>query len=114
MKDICTHNTLNDNPPDLTNWKITALLDDIIMVAYADSNEDGHIKRGSIYINPETSRATWRVGKVLLKGPDVPEFINEGDYVQFPNDRGIVSTINNGDQVVFLNADRIFGVVQPV
>jgi len=98
------------------DWKITGLMGDIIQIEYADVVHDGlrgeMIDRGGILVNTATTRYTWRVGVVKLAGPLV-RFTKVGDYVMFPSDKGIPLTKFNGVDYIFLNEERIFGIVTP-
>lgn len=98
---------------ELNGWKLTKVLDDILMVQYVDINEDGtEIKRGNIWLPINAVNHTWRVGKVLLAGPNC-RTVKEGNHIVFPNDKGIqVSNLNNLKNIVFLNEARIFGVCE--
>jgi co-chaperonin GroES (HSP10) len=54
----------------------------------------------------------WRVGKVILAGPNC-KTVKEGDYIVFPNDKGIqAANINDLKNIVFLSENRIFGVCE--
>jgi hypothetical protein len=99
---------------ELDGWKLTNVLDDILMVQYADINEEGDlVKRGSMWLPINAVNHVWRVGKVLLAGPNC-KTVKEGDYIVFPNDRGIqVSNLNGLKHIVFLNEARIFGICTP-
>jgi co-chaperonin GroES (HSP10) len=98
---------------NLQDWKLTKVLDNILFVQYVDASEDGkEIKRNGIFVPIDVVNFTWRVGRVILAGPDC-RTVKEGDYVVFPNDKGIqVANLNDHKNVVFLNEDRIFGVVE--
>ena len=98
---------------NLDGWKLTKVLDDILMCQYIDVSEDGtEVKRGSIYVPINAVNFTWRLAKVVLAGPDC-KTVKEGDVVVFPNDKGIqVANMNDLKHVVFLNESRIFGVCQ--
>lgn len=98
---------------NLDGWKLTKVLDDILMCQYIDVSEDGtEVKRGSIYVPVNAVNFTWRLAKVILAGPDC-KTVKEGDIVVFPNDKGIqVANMNNLKHVVFLNETRIFGVCE--
>ena len=99
---------------ELDGWKLSKVLDDILMVQYADINEEGtEVKRGSIWLPINAVNHVWRIGKVLLAGPNV-KTVKEGDFIVFPNDKGIqVSSLNGLKHIVFLNEARIFGICEP-
>jgi hypothetical protein len=98
---------------NLTGWKLTSVLDDILMCQYVDINEDGTmVKRGEIWLPINAVNQAWRVAKVLLAGPAAK--IKVGQCVIFPSTFGMKATnINNLKHIVFLNEDRIFGVAEP-
>ena len=97
---------------NMSGWKLTQVLDDILMCQFADINEDGTmIKRGDIWVPINAVNQAWRVAKVLLAGPRAK--VKTGQYVIFPSTYGLkASNINNLKHVVFLNEDRIFGVAE--
>lgn len=97
---------------NLGGWKLTQVLDDILMCQYADINEDGSmIKRGDLWVPINAVHQAWRVAKVLLAGPAAK--VRPGQYVIFPSTYGLrASNINNLQHIVFLNEDRIFGVAE--
>lgn len=94
------------------DYEVTALFDDIIMLSPVDCNGEGYIKRGSIFVDPAITYNAWRVGKVLMKGPKVADYIAIGDLVQYPNDRGIPGVKYKGQVVHYINEDRLFGKVK--
>jgi len=96
---------------NLDGWKLTKVLDDILMCRYIDVSEDGtEIKRGSIYLPINAVNFTWRLAEVILAGPAC-KTVKEGDIVVFPNDKGIqVANMNDMKHIVFLNESRIFGI----
>lgn len=102
------------NDFELEDWHLEKVLDNILMVQYADVNEEGtEVKRGSIWVPLGAVQHTWRIGKVILNGPDC-KTVKEGDFIVFPNDRGLqVANLNGLKNIVFLNEDRIFGVCTP-
>jgi hypothetical protein len=99
---------------NLDGWQLSKVLDDILMCQYADINEDGtQVKRGSIWVPLDVTTMAWRLAKVILAGPDC-KTVKEGDYVIFPNDKGIqVANLNGLKHIVFLNEARIFGIAEP-
>ena len=96
---------------ELDGWELTSVLDDILMVQFVDINEDGDmVKRGSMWVPINAVNHVWRIGRVLLAGPNCKS-VKEGDHIVFPNDRGIqVSNLNGLKNIVFLNEARIFGI----
>lgn len=98
---------------NLTGWKLTNVLDDILMCQFVDINEDGtQVLRGGIWLPINSVQHAWRVAKVLLAGPRAR--VKVGQHVIFPSTFGLkASNINNIRHIVFLNEDRIFGVCEP-
>jgi len=98
---------------NMAGWKLTSVLDDILMCQFVDINEDGTmVKRGDIWVPINAVLQAWRVAKVLLAGPAAK--VKPGQYVIFPSTFGLkASNINNLRHVVFLNEDRVFGVAEP-
>ena len=99
---------------ELDDWNLDEVLDDILMVQFVDVSEDGtQLKRGSIYIPVNVVNFAWRVGKVILAGPNVKQ-ATVGKSVVFPNDKGLkVDNLNGLKNIVFLNESRIFGICSP-
>jgi hypothetical protein len=99
------------NEFELEDWTLDSVLDNILMVQYADINEEGtEIKRGSIWIPVGAVQHTWRIARVIKAGPEC-KVVKEGNYIVFPNDRGLqVANLNGLKNIAFLNEDRIFGV----
>lgn len=96
---------------NLTGWELTDLLDDVLLVEFADEDIGGKgVIRGGIILPTEMTQKVWRIGKVLLAGPKAS--IKKGQYVMFPNDKGLqANNVNGKKKVVFLNQQRVFGVV---
>jgi hypothetical protein len=118
-----SHIDLSDRslPTDfgLDDYVFSDLLDDVILVEYADLVLDevagDYILRGGIAIPVNQIHNAWRKGKVILAGPQV-RWIKVGDIVVFPNNMGIPISnlevenhgkIKNG---LFLNEQRVFGI----
>lgn len=99
---------------ELDDWNLTKVMDDLLMVQYVDISEDGtEVNRNGIWLPINAVNHVWRIGKVILAGPNC-KTVKEGDNVIFPNDKGIqVASINNIKHIVFLNEARIFGVCEP-
>lgn len=104
---------------NLFGYELTNVLDDIILVKYVDCNDDGtEILKNGVWVPVNVSTYTWRIGEVLLAGPNC-SLVKQGDYVTFPNDKGIsVGNLEVEGQgkirnSCFLNEDRIFGVCKP-
>lgn len=105
----------------LRGYSLSKVMDDIILVKYTDfGDENGStIMRNGIAIPLSTVTQAWRIGKVILKGSKV-SIVNIGDHICFPNNMGvqvsniIVDIYGKLDKGVFLNEQRIFGVVKPI
>ena len=100
-------------------YDLLNLLDDIILVEFADDGgTDNTIVRNGILVPVNADTNAWRIGKVLLAGINC-KLVKVGDYVCFPNNMGIpisnIDVINVGTlrMGIFLNEQRIFGVVKP-
>lgn len=99
-----------------TGYNLKKLLDDILLVKFVDETEDGaSIIRNGIVVPLNTDTRAWRIGEVILAGPNI-KYTQIGDYVCFPNNLGIpianldvdgYGTLKKG---VFLNEQRIFGI----
>ena len=98
----------------LTDYDLTFLFDDILLIEYVDLSEmvpDGQ----GILIPTNQITMAWRKSRVILAGPDA-KFAKEGDIVLFPNNMGVtisgVSVPGKGsvDKGIFLNEERMFGI----
>lgn len=102
------------NCPLPEDFEITELLGDVIQIVYADTAEDGKslIRNGIVLPAEVVDNKAWRVGKVLLTGPNTKQ-VKAGHYVIFPGDKGIKGLQKNGKLNIFLNEERIFGICSP-
>ena len=98
---------------NLIEWKLTGVLDDILMCQFVDTNADGtEIERGGIWVPINATLQAWRVAKVILAGPRAR--VKVGQHVMFPSTFGMkASNINGLKHICFLNEDRIFGICEP-
>ena len=97
-------------------YNLKALLDDVLLVQYMDETTDGtSIVRNGILIPINVDTKAWRIGEVILCGPNA-KYVKKGDHVCFPNNLGMpvanldidgFGTLNKG---LFLNEQRIFGI----
>lgn len=100
----------------LYGYELNGLLDDVLLVKYVDESADGDsIMRNGLYVPINVDTKAWRIGQVILAGPNTRS-ATVGKYVIFPNNLGIpianikvsgVGTLKTG---VFLNEQRIFGI----
>lgn len=106
----------------LLGFKLSTVLDDIILVQYADlAHGPGGdtVLRNGVAIPLSHVEKAWRIGRVVLAGPRC-KHVQPKDYVCFPSDKGIPCSNLDVDDVgilkdaVFLNEDRIFGICKPV
>ena len=97
------------------DWDIVGVTGDIILAEYADEDDSGDdlVNRGGVLISASATRAMWRIVKVIMAGPGVPEDYREGAYLMIPNDRGLPMTKFDGKNMIFINAERVFCIVKP-
>lgn len=116
--DLSSHsrNTFNSV---FVGYDLSALLDDIILVEFVDEGgSENTIVRNGILVPVNAETNAWRVGKVILSGNSC-RLVKKGDYVCFPNNMGVpianIEVIEHGkvNHGIFLNEQRIFGVVTP-
>jgi cellobiose-specific phosphotransferase system component IIB len=103
----------------IRDYELSFIFDDILLVEYIDSTNDGDgVMRNGIYVPSNALAKAWRKARVILAGPDV-KYTKVGDIVIFPNNLGV--TVSNIDienigpvkSGVFLNENRIFGICKP-
>jgi len=97
-------------------YNIKTVLDDVLLVNYVDETEDGSsIIRNGIVVPINADTKAWRIGRVILCGPNA-KYVKKDDYVCFPNNLGVpvanldidgYGTLKKG---LFLNEQRIFGI----
>ena len=100
-------------------YNLKSLLDDVLLVRFMDETDDGtSILRNGIVVPINVDTKAWRIGVIILAGPNA-KHTKPGDYVCFPNNLGIpvanidvdgYGTLKKG---IFLNEQRIFGVCRP-
>jgi len=97
-------------------FSLKSLLDDIMLVKLVDETEDGtNIIRNGIVVPVNADTKAWRIGEVILIGPNA-KAAKIGDYVCFPNNLGMPIANINIDSYgtlkkgIFLNEQRIFGI----
>jgi len=105
----------------LRGFALSKIMSDVILVEYTDFGDDSGdtIMRNGIAIPLSSVTQAWRIGKVILTGGAV-DVVKVGDYVCFPNNMGVqiqsleVTNYGKIKKGVFLNEQRIFGVVSPL
>jgi hypothetical protein len=118
-----SHIDLSDKalPSDfgLDDYKLSKLMDDIMLIEYVDLIGDGsgEIMRNGVIVPVNMVMNAWRKGVVIIKGPNV-RYTEVGEIVMFPSNMGIPITnvevtgygkVKNG---LFLNEQRMFGVCE--
>jgi hypothetical protein len=100
-------------------FDLEVLLDDVILLEFVDEGDSGNeIIRNGILVPINADTKAWRIGRVILAGNNV-RLVKRGDHVCFPNNLGIpianIDVVNHGTvkHGIFLNEQRIFGVVKP-
>jgi hypothetical protein len=97
-------------------YNLKQVLDDILLCTFVDETEDGSsIIRNGLHVPVNSDTKAWRIGEVILAGPNV-RFAKVGEFVCFPNNLGVpvanididnYGTLKKG---IFLNEQRIFGI----
>ena len=109
----------NTDSFSLHGYKLSTVMDDIVLAQYVDLSEEGDaVKRGEVYIPLAHVQRTWRMARVILAGP-LCKFAKIGDIVCFPDDKGIKVdnlTVKGFDEplrnCLFLNEQRFFGICE--
>jgi len=116
--DLSTHSQNSFNSV-FVGYDLVDILEDIILIEFADTGGGTNtIVRNGILVPVNAETNAWRIGKVILCGNGC-RLVKKGDHVCFPNNMGV--PIANIDVVgfgtlklgIFLNEQRIFGIVQP-
>lgn len=121
LKTQKSHIDLSDKsiPSDfgMDNYIASDLLDDVILINYADNVEDevggGCIMRRGIAVPLASVQSAWRKGVVIIAGPNVKQ-VKVGDIVVFPSSLGVpisnleVEGFGVVDKGLFLNEQKIF------
>lgn len=99
-------------------YDLSDLLDDILLVEFIDEGGSSNtIVRNGILVPVNADTNAWRVGKVILAGLSCRK-VKQGDLVMFPNNMGVpianIDVAGHGkvSHGIFLNEQRIFGIVQ--
>ena len=103
----------------LHGYKLSKVMDDIVLAQYVDLSEDGlTVVRNGIHIPLSQVQRTWRIAKVILAGP-LCKFCSPDDIVCFPDDKGVKVDnlrVAGYDEPVrnclFLSEQRFFGVCE--
>ena len=111
----------NTDQFSLHGYKLSKVMDDIILAQYADLADDGQtIERNGIYIPLSQVQRTWRIARVILAGPAC-KYSGVGDIVCFPDDKGVKVdniTVAGFDSplrnCLFLSEQRFFGVCEQI
>lgn len=97
-------------------YNLKNVLDDILLCTFVDETEDGSsIVRNGLHVPVNSDTKAWRIGEVILAGPNV-KYAKVGDYVCFPNNLGVpvanidIESYGTLKKGIFLNEQRIFGI----
>jgi len=97
-------------------YNLKNVLDDIILATFVDESENGReIIRNGILVPINTDTRAWRLGKVILTGPNV-KIAKVDDIICFPNNMGVpisnidVDNYGTVKKGIFINEQRIFGI----
>ena len=101
----------------MDDWNIKGVFGDIMLCRFVDA-QDGpggeYVLRNGIAVPLDVTKHTWRIVEVLKKGPEVHDYIKEGDLLMIPNDRGIPCVQRHGkkkENLIFINESRAFCAV---
>lgn len=105
----------------LGDYVLTSVSDNVLLIEFKDTPDGRDIVRNGIIVPSAHVQTAWRVGKVILAGPSC-KFFKVGDYICFPNDRGIpvagvvvqepsscTSYARKVKHATFLDESRVFG-----
>lgn len=116
--DLSTHSRNSINSVFI-GYDLSDLLDDILLVEFVDEGGSSNtIIRNGILVPVNAETNAWRIGKVILCGASC-RLVKRGDHVCFPNNMGVpianIEVVDHGkvSHGIFLNEQRIFGVVKP-
>lgn len=97
-------------------FNLKQVLDDVILATFIDESDNGkEIVRNGILVPINADTRAWRLGQVILVGPNV-KHAKPGDVICFPNNMGVpISNIDvdgHGSikKGIFINEQRIFGI----
>ena len=97
-------------------YNLKQVLDDVLLCTFVDEAADGSsIVRNGLHVPINSDTKAWRIGEVILSGPNV-RYAKVGDYVCFPNNLGVpvanldVEGYGPLKKGIFLNEQRIFGI----
>lgn len=100
-------------------YDLEALLDDIILAEFIDEGGTSNtIVRNGIVVPVNADTQAWRIGKVVLCGATCRR-VKQNDLICFPNNMGVpianIDVVGRGkvSHGIFLNEQRIFGIVKP-
>jgi hypothetical protein len=72
---------------DLTKWNVKALYKDTLWVKLLDEPDADLIQRGSLYVKVNMAKGAYRLGEVIMTGPDAVN-AKAGDKVIIPQMAG--------------------------
>lgn len=103
-----------------TEFQISKMPFDTLLVHFEDGDADAKLKGGIfVPLGAQDQAKVWRTGKVLMAGTGC-KLVQEGDYVTFPNDKGInakainVKGMGVVNHCIFIAEDRIFAISERV
>jgi co-chaperonin GroES (HSP10) len=103
-----------------TEFQITKMPFDTLLVHFEDGDADAKLKGGIfVPLGAQEQSKVWRTGRVLMAGTGC-KLVQEGDYVTFPNDKGInakavnVKGMGVVNHCIFIAEDRIFAISERV
>jgi hypothetical protein len=107
---------------DVGDYSISQVLDDVIVVKFLDTTDEREVMRGGIALPTAFIERMWRLGIVLMVGPNCKD-VKVNDLVVWPGDKGIqvknlTLHVNDKDEKIslasFLAESRIFGICKKI
>ena len=95
------------------SYEIDKVLGDILMCELVDENKEGEVNRNGIWLKQDVNGKMWRIAKVVKVGPQCSGEVKIGDCVMYASDKGL-PLVSLGKKYIFLNEQRIFGIVKSI
>lgn len=97
---------------DLNKWNVKTLYKDTLWLKLLDEPDADLLKKGSLYVKPNTAKGKYRLAEVILAGPDAVH-AKPGDRVILSNSVGQDGyRTYEGYKTWFVKEDAIMAVIE--